>query len=714
MAFSDLVKEKGSVAAALASQGYTKSDSGKWSKSGSSGTSSSGSSGSSDRSDSSSGSKKAAATSTAVKNTASSSGSASGYYDPNKDYSLAIKQAQDSGASAAYIAQLQTERQNKVNAQYGGKDPYKGTTAGIRADDVSKAVKNIWDTAYSGGTSQLTKGPGYVTGGYTPGGTYGTPVLEDNPYWSGGALTGGADMSRRPDLAGSYAVSNGYTVFYDEDGYATRARKGVVDYTPHKDLNVGTGGSYGSSGAWTDSEMLTAADQQRIQSIRAQLQAGQITGDQANQLANEIRSGYGYTIDKAGNVTDLGALSSVAARRQAWGLPTDGVSAAQRAYLLQMYPELQNGDPSNLLAAQYALNQRTQGTYAPTALQARSGGGLDTDIMSFDAFLAGTGYGAYSSAVQNAIRASVQSATQGYNQQIQDTNDETDELARQAYIAKMLGQKNLSQQLSANGYAGGMADSQMIATETDYQNQLTSIEKQRLQTITELQNAITQAQLAGDMQAAQELAGYLQTVQGQYVNYAQNQQQIANQNYWNQAELDNQNYWNQQNLAAQNLESAYTRALNLIQSGFMPDSTTLSAAGISELEASNMVKQVQTQLAQEAKKAAASSSKGSSVSKPVLTYTQVMDAIKKGNITPNVLSGYKYYMGTDYDTGVTGGDAVQADTSKLSAAGRGLWNIIQQLGDDPATATGRIDKYLASGQITQDEAATILQMMGVQ
>ena len=91
-----------------------------------------------------------------------------------------------------------------------------------------------------------------------------------------------------------------------------------------------------------------------------------------------------------------------------------------------------------------------------------------------------------------------------------------------------------------------------------------------------------------------------------------------------------------------------------------------------------------------------------------------MDAIKKGNITPNVLSGYKYYMGTDYDTGVTGGDAVQADTSKLSAAGRGLWNIIQQLGDDPATATGRIDKYLASGQITQDEAATILQMMGVQ
>lgn len=537
-----------------------------------------------------------------------------GYYDPNKDYSLAIKQAKDSGASAAEISRLQSERQNKIDAKYGGTDPYKGKS------DIMGSTSSGSSTGSSGssGSSSLVKGAGYVTGGYTPGATYGTAMLEDNPYYKNPVSGSGADMSRRPDLAGSYAVSNGYTVFYDEDGYATKAVKGVVDYAPHQDINAANG-TYNTSGAWSDNEMLTAEDRQRIQAIRAQMQAGQITGDQANQMANQIRSGYGYTIDKAGNVTDLGALSGVEARRQAWGLPTNGVSAKMQNFLQLMYPEQQTSDPTALLAAQYALHQ---GTYDPQALYtvpaadgqtAVTAGGLSgyapgTDVMSFEDFLNSSGYGTYSEQTQAAIRAAVQQAILGYNRQIQNTDEETEKLARQAYIAKMLGQKNLNQQLSANGYAGGMADSQMIATETDYQNQLNDIEEQRLQVIAELQEAITQAQLSGDMQAAQELAGMLQTVQGQYVNYVQNQQQLANQNYWNQVELDNQNYWNQKNLDAQGTESAYTRALNIINSGFMPDSATLAAAGISELEARNRVAQVQSQLAQEGQKAAAAAS----------------------------------------------------------------------------------------------------------
>ncbi len=51
-----------------------------------------------------------------------------GYYDKNKDYSLAIKNAQSSGASKATIDKLRQERQNKIDAQYGGRDPYKGSS----------------------------------------------------------------------------------------------------------------------------------------------------------------------------------------------------------------------------------------------------------------------------------------------------------------------------------------------------------------------------------------------------------------------------------------------------------------------------------------------------------------------------------------------------------------------------------------------------------
>lgn len=48
-----------------------------------------------------------------------------GYYDPNIDYSLAIRNATDQ----ATIERLQRERQNKIDDMYGGKDPY--TTATV-------------------------------------------------------------------------------------------------------------------------------------------------------------------------------------------------------------------------------------------------------------------------------------------------------------------------------------------------------------------------------------------------------------------------------------------------------------------------------------------------------------------------------------------------------------------------------------------------------
>ena len=44
-------------------------------------------------------------------------------YDPTVDYSLAIVQAKESGASAETIQALQTARENKINSVYGGTDP---------------------------------------------------------------------------------------------------------------------------------------------------------------------------------------------------------------------------------------------------------------------------------------------------------------------------------------------------------------------------------------------------------------------------------------------------------------------------------------------------------------------------------------------------------------------------------------------------------------
>lgn len=227
----------------------------------------------------------------------------------------------------------------------------------------------------SGGTPYV-KGPGYGTGGYTTPGAYGVPVLDPTDmsgYWK--KMTGGADMSRRPDLAGGYAISNGYTVYYDKDGYATKASKGTIDYTPHQDINAGNG-SYNKSGAWTDNEMLSAADKQKIADIRAQMQAGKITGDQANQAANAIRAGYGYSIDKNGYVTDNGALSRVNDRRAQLGLSTNPEDASTGYYRYLMGTDTSPLAQAAGLVKSYA---EFNGTYTPTdVLQGLVNNGFNT------------------------------------------------------------------------------------------------------------------------------------------------------------------------------------------------------------------------------------------------------------------------------------------------------------------------------------------------
>ena len=272
-----------------------------------------------------------------------------GYWDKNKDYSLEIVKAQQRGDSQESIDKLRQERQNKIDATYGGKDPYQGKNDIMGAGGSG----NRGNSGSAGGSSQVTtggtpyvKGPGYGTGGYTNPGVYGAANLQPTgqaDYWK--KMTGGVDLSRRPDLAGGYAISNGHTVFYDENGYAKSSARGEADYTPHQDINAGNG-TYSKNGAWTDNEMMSISDRQKIADIRARLNRGEITGDQANAEANAIRAGYGYTIDKNGYVTDSGALSATNDLRRRLGLDVSPESAE-----LAYYRYLMGTDTSPLAQA---------------------------------------------------------------------------------------------------------------------------------------------------------------------------------------------------------------------------------------------------------------------------------------------------------------------------------------------------------------------------
>ena len=141
--------------------------------------------------------------------------------------------------------------------------------------------------------------------------------------------------------------------------------------------------------------------------------------------------------------------------------------------------------------------------------------------MSWENFLDRMGGTDYEQRLRDAVNAQVQQAVNDYNRQIEQAGTSHEEAARRAYINKMLSQRNMEQELAASGVYGGMADSQRIAAEADYQNDLTDLETQYNDTMAQLRQAITAAQLSGDAQIAEQMANYLSQVQSEYRNYLQ-------------------------------------------------------------------------------------------------------------------------------------------------------------------------------------------------
>lgn len=499
----------------------------------------------------------------------SSSGGGS-YYDPNKDYSLAIKQAQSSGASAGTIAQLQAERQNKINAQYGGVDPYKGS-------------------------SNLSTG----------GGVYGTTVVpksqsttsDGSTQW---AVRNQADMSRRPDLAGSYATSGGYTVFYDKDGYATKALKGVTDYTPHQDVNAANG-SYNASGAWTDNEVLTPADRQRIADIRAQMQAGLISGDEANAQANAIRSGYGYTIDKSGYVTDLASKANVDARRAVWGLTSQAPTNEQVSLLQTLYP---NGNSllNQLYQQGYAADPTGQVSYQP-AVSAGLGGFEESDASQYLKDMWGQKIAAELAALKSTYEQNVADVDANDDLISKTYAREKNETAAQNELMRMQMAELGVQQGLNTGTTGQMALAQNVA----YQGNLANIGAQEAQSLADnalnrqkltaaYRNAIDQAEAEGNYQMASAL--YDEYVRQEDMAW-QRQQAAQDQANW-EAQFNQSQQQYRDSLASQDREYAYNLALAALQNGIMPDSATLETAGISAADAQSLSQYYQQQAAMEA------------------------------------------------------------------------------------------------------------------
>lgn len=529
-----------------------------------------------------------------------------GYYDKNKDYS---KELQRTDLSASERDRLTKERQNKIDDKYGGKEPNM-----IGSD---KTYSQTYSGS-SGGSSKGSYGGIEYDRSNNGGGVYGMPTSnsEVKNYKQGGVTYRvGADMSRRQDLAGRAQVSNGYTVFYDDDGYAYKAVKGVADYTPHQDINAGNG-SYGKSGAWTDNEILSALDRSKIQDIRNRLQRGEITGDQANQAANAIRAGYGYTIDKNGYVTDNGALSAVNDRRKQLGLSTSPESAE-----LDYYRYLMGTDTS------------------PTAQ-------VNGKVQSFGDYLAENG-GVQAGSQQRVTDINAGSTpTSNFTAQaetsfdIGDGNDYLKELYAKKVAAELAALKSAYEQNTAtlDASRAQIAPVYDIARNSAAnQNALSRGAFQEMAVANGLNTGTTgQAALAQDVVLQQNLS------------------QIDREQAEKTAEID---------LQRSQLDTEYRNAIAKAEA--TGDAELANALYEEYVRQQNLYAKYGGQTGG----SGGSSTGGSTVVKPTLTASQVQSALKNGIVTDDVISAFDYYYGQGAYDSLYGTGKLTAGTTGTAKTG---------------------------------------------
>lgn len=573
-----------------------------------------------------------------------------GYYDKNKDYS---KELQRTDLSSSERDRLTQERQNKINDRYGGREPnmigsdktYSQTYGGSSSRGNSGS---------SGGSSQGTFGGVSYNRNDNGGGIYGMPSSNSevkNYKQNGVTYSVGADMSRRQDLAGRAQVSNGYTVFYDDNGYAYKAVKGMADYTPHQDINAGNG-SYGKSGAWTDNEMMSALDRSKIQDIRNRLQRGEITGDQATQAANAIRAGYGYTIDKNGLVTDSGALSAVNDRRKQLGLSTSPESAELDYYRYLMGTDTSPTAQANgkvqsfgdFMAANGGAQAATPGYGTPaysqqqrvTDINAGSTPASNFTAQAGTSFDIGDGNDYLKELYAKKVAAELAALKSAYEQNTATLDANRAQIAPVYDIARnsaanqnALSRGAFQEMAVANGLNTGTTGQAALAQDVVLQQNLSQIDReqaektaaidlQRSQLDTEYRNAIAKAEATGDAELANAL----------YEEYVR-----------------------QQNLYAK-----------------YGGQTGGSGSG---------------------------SSGGSTVVKPTLTASQVQSALKNGIVTDDVISAFDYYYGQGAYDSLYG-------TGKLTSGG-----------SSGGGSTGKKKGSYSNGSLTNEQVKQLQKYYGV-
>lgn len=278
--------------------------------------------------------------------------------------------------------------------------------------------------------------------------------------------------------------------------------------------------AYGSSGS--DVRAL----QEALRKAGYNIAADGVYGAETRNAVRQYQSAQGLGVDGIAGQQTFGALGigSGGSTAGGGGYNNSGLTTDQIVEMQNYYGTAADGlwgqkstAAAGNLNAQQAWQQYQQQKQQQAQQQMQET--LMPSMMGFEAFYNRMGGADFEKMLRENINASVQQAVNSYEAQKQETEQDAQEMARQAYVAKLLGEKNMAQRLAAGGYAGGMAESTMLESETNYQNNLAEIQRQRQRALDEIQRAIDNARLTGDMEMANQLADYMAQVQSYYSDY---------------------------------------------------------------------------------------------------------------------------------------------------------------------------------------------------
>ena len=206
-------------------------------------------------------------------------------------------------------------------------------------------------------------------------------------------------------------------------------------------------------------------------------------------------------------------------------------------------------------------------------------------ILAGDQGTAKKNYDTESSRLKTNYETTLKNLLGDYTNSTEKLNKQAEDSLKQAYINNMLAQRNIGQQLAAQGINGGASESAMLRLNTNYGNSRNNINTNLASNLRDIENEYNKNKANEytnyNNQTAEALKNY-NTLLGE-AQKSYNQNQLAALNNWNDTKLalltdKNKAYTealrNYQNNLSQDQSDYYTMLLKAAENGVSAPSTT--------------------------------------------------------------------------------------------------------------------------------------------